>query len=89
MAKISTNISLDPKLKEDSVALFSQFGLDLSTAVSLFLQQAVREQRIPFEIRADVPNKKTREALAEFGEMKKNKEKYKRHSSFSEILDEV
>ena len=89
MAKVSTNISIDPTLKENSVALFAQFGLDLSTAISLFLQQSVREQRIPFEIRLEVPSPTTRAALAEFEEMKRNKEKYKRYSSFAELLEEV
>ena len=88
MAKVSTNISIDPKLKEESVALFAQFGLDLSTAISLFLQQSVREQRIPFEIRLEVPNATTKAALAEFEDMKKDKDKYKRHSSIAEVLEE-
>lgn len=89
MPKVSTNISIDPKLKENAVSLFAQFGLDLSTAISLFLQQSVREQRIPFEIRLEVPNATTKAALAEYEEMKKDKNKYKRHSSFTEILEEV
>lgn len=88
MNKVSTNISIDPKLKENSIALFSQFGLDLSTAISLFLQQSVREQRIPFEIRMDVPYVDTRAALMEYEQMKKDKEKYKRYSSFDEISEE-
>ena len=87
MAKVNTNISINPDLKESSIALFSQFGLDLSTAITLFLQQSGREQRIPFEIRLEVPNATTRAALSEFGEMKKDKTKYKRHSSFAEILE--
>ena len=89
MAKVSTNISIDPKLKENAIALFDEFGLDLSTAITLFLQQSVREQRIPFEIRIDIPNKETKEALAEFEEMKKNKEKYKRYSNFKDLLEEL
>ena len=89
MAKTNTNISLDANLKKDAVTLFSDFGLDLSTAITLFLQQSVREQRIPFEIRRDIPNKETQAALAEFEEMKNNKEKYKRYNSFSEILEEI
>ena len=89
MARVNTNISIDPNLKERSIELFSHFGLDLSTAISLFLQQSVREQRIPFEIRLDVPNKTTREALSEHEDMKKNKQKYKRHSSFAELMEEV
>lgn len=85
MAKVNTNISLDATLKQEAIALFSDFGLDLSTAITLFLQQAVREQKIPFEIRKEIPNKETLEALSEFKEMKENKGKYKRYSSFDEI----
>ena len=87
--KVSTNISIEPKLKEESIALFSEFGLDLSTAITLFLQQSVREQRIPFEIRKEIPNETTKAALAEKEEMKKNKEKYKRNDSFGDVLKEI
>ena len=86
MAKVSTNISLDPKLKEKSIQLFSNIGIDLSTAITLFLSQAVREQRIPFEITLSVPNKDTIDALNEAEEMKINKVKYKRYDSFDETL---
>ena len=89
MSKVNTNISIDPKLKESAVSLFSQFGLDLSTAITLFLQQSVREQRIPFEIRIDVPNETTRKALAEYENMKKDRKKYKRNQSFEEIEEEL
>ena len=69
--------------------LFSKFGLDLSTAISIFLQQSVREKRIPFEIRLEIPNEETKEALSEIKEMKTNKKKYKRYSSFSDVLKEI
>ena len=89
MRKVSTNISIDPKLKKDAVELFSNFGLDLSTGITLFLQQAVREKRIPFEVRLEIPNKETKEALNELPEMKTNKKKYKRYNSFDEVLKKV
>ena len=38
MAKISTNISIDSETKRQAQALFSELGLDLSTAVNLFLR---------------------------------------------------
>jgi DNA-damage-inducible protein J len=55
----------------------------------MFLKQAVREQRIPFEIKRDIPNQQTIAALAEYEEMKQHPEKYKRYSTFQEALDEV
>ena len=53
MAKVSTNIGLDAELKKSAQELFADFGMDLTTAITLFLKQSVREQRIPFEINAD------------------------------------
>ncbi len=44
-------------------------GLDLTTAITLFLKQAVREQAIPFEIKRDMPNAETIAAMNEFYEM--------------------
>ena len=51
MAKSITSINVDTTVKAQAQELFSELGLDFSTAVGLFLRQAVREQRIPFEIR--------------------------------------
>ena len=86
MAKVCTSISLDAELKKQSIELFDKFGLDLSTAITLFLQQAVREERIPFEIRM---NATTKEAIDEYPEMKKDKKLYKRYSSFKDVLKEL
>ena len=58
MPKVSTNINLDLELKKSAQELFADFGLDMTTAITMFLRQSVREQRIPFEIRREIPNKK-------------------------------
>ena len=60
--KTNTNISLDPELKKEAVLLFKEFGLDLSTTITLFLSQSIREQKIPFEIKREIPNKVTLDA---------------------------
>lgn len=54
---------MDDKLKTEMQTLVKNLGMDLTTAFNIFAQQAVREQRIPFEIRMDVPNKETLEAM--------------------------
>lgn len=63
MAAISTNIKIDPILKQESQVLFESLGLNLSTAVNMFLRQAVREQAIPFRVGAPVPNTETLKAI--------------------------
>lgn len=47
MAGQSTNIKIDPELKQQAQKLFSELGMDMTTAVNIFLRQAVREQAIP------------------------------------------
>lgn len=70
MAKVSTSISIDSEVKAQAQELFSEFGMDLSTAVNIFLKQAIYERSIPFTIRREIPNEVTLKAMddAESGE---------------------
>ena len=52
-------IRINSGVKERAQALFSDLGLDMSTAVNIFLRQAVREERIPFTISRDEPSRET------------------------------
>ena len=63
MAKTTANISIDPKTKKEAQELFADFGIDLSTAINIFLRQSIRERSIPFIIRADRPNPTTLSAM--------------------------
>ena len=86
MAKVNTNITLDEKLKKQAQKTLSELNLDMSTAISLFLAQTIREKGIPFEIKADVPNKETIKALEEYPQMKDDSDEYPRHDSFEDLL---
>lgn len=50
MAKVPTNISIDAEVKAQAQELFADLGLDLPTAINIFLRQAVCENYIPFTI---------------------------------------
>lgn len=63
MAKVSTSISLDADVKAKAQELFADFGMDLSTAINIFLRQSIRENCIPFMIQRDVPNEETKRAI--------------------------
>ena len=89
MAKVLTSISIDSDIKAKAQELFADFGLDLSTAINIFLRQAIRENSIPFVIKREVPNADTIAAMKEAEEMNKHPEKYKSYGSFSELLNET
>jgi len=47
---ISTSIKIDAKTKKEAQELFKDLGINLTTAVNIFLKQAVREQGLPFYV---------------------------------------
>lgn len=51
----SINLRLDKELKTQAEQLFSSLGMNMTTALNIFLRQAVREQAIPFTITSKPP----------------------------------
>lgn len=47
------NIRVDDPLKKQAEAIFSELGISLSAATTIFLKQVVRYNGIPFELRID------------------------------------
>lgn len=89
MAKVATNISIDEEIKPKAQAMLVEFGLDLSTAVNIFLRQMLREKAIPFDIRQEVPNATTLAAVAEVEEMEKNLKSTKTYSSVESLMKDL
>ena len=62
MSTTSMNIRMDSEIKAQAQKIFSEFGLDMTTAINMFLRQAVRERGIPFDLHLE-PSKSLAEAL--------------------------
>ena len=84
MAKIPTSISIDADVKAKAQALFAEFGLDLSTAINIFLRQSIYEDRIPFEIQRNEPNSIT---LAAMEAAEKDEDMHGPFNSVSEMME--
>ncbi len=65
MADTSMTIRTDSVVKKQAQQVFSELGLDMTTAVNLFLRQAIRQNGIPFELKLDTPNVATLKAMEE------------------------
>lgn len=89
MSTTNINVRIDAELKSSAEALFSDLGLNMSSAITIFLKSAVSHDGIPFEVKRFTPNAETRAALDEYIEMKKNPDNYKRYHSFDDMADEV
>lgn len=65
MAATNLNIRTDKVIKEQAEQIFNELGLNMTTAINLFLRTAIREHGIPFELKLDVPNDTTAAAIEE------------------------
>ncbi len=59
------NIRTDKNVKFAAEKLFEELGLNMTTAINIFLRQSIRENGIPFELKLDVPNEVTSAAIEE------------------------
>lgn len=89
MTTTNINVRVDENLKKEAERLFNDLGLNMSSAITIFLKSAVRCDGIPFEIRRNALSAETRSALAEYDEMKAHPEKYKRYHSFSDLVKDT
>lgn len=50
MATAVLQTRVDATTKQEAESLFNSLGLDITTAICLFLKQSINQQRIPFDI---------------------------------------
>lgn len=90
MPTTTSNVSfrIDSVLKAQADKLFSELGMNMTTAFNIFLRQAVREGCIPFNITINTPNAETVAALLEAKDLV-NRADAKRYSDVEEALREL
>jgi len=70
---VNLSIRMDKELKEQAENLFSELGMNMTTALNIFVRQSVRQGKIPFEISLHGQNTETLAALQEIADMKAGK----------------
>ena len=83
------NIRVDSTLKQESDLLFKSLGLNMSTAINMFLTKCVKTSSIPFKIEEPKPSKELQKALKEVDYMMKHPDKYKSYNSVEELFEEL
>ena len=90
MATNTSNVSfrVDTEVKNQADKLFSQLGLNMTTAFNIFLRQSIREGSIPFNVTVNTPNAETIAALLEAEQIAKDPT-VKRYSNVEDALREL
>lgn len=89
MATAKINVAVDERTKQEVEILLEEMGLNMTSAINIYLKRILMEQGIPFDVSAKVPNAITIAAMDEYEEMKKNPAAYKKYPSFKAALSEV
>ena len=59
----SMTIRMNRTVKQEAQQLFANLGMDMTTAINVFLRQAIYHNGLPFEVRFENPNETTMAAL--------------------------
>lgn len=87
----STNLTvrLDVDVKQECEAIYGALGMNLSTAINVFLRKSIREGGFPFDVKLDErPNRETMAALLEAERIAKDPNA-KRYHSVREVFEDL
>ena len=89
MESTNLNIRTDKEVKIAAERIFEELGLNMTTAVNIFLRQTIRENGIPFELKLSIPNEETAAAIEEGRKLAYDKsvKGYKSMEELKEALD--
>ncbi len=87
MASYTTtlNVNVDAKTKEEATRILKELGLNMTTAVNMFLAQIVRRDGIPFEVVNNKPSREVMKALKEADNIIKHPDDYPSYDNREEL----
>lgn len=81
------NIRVEEKLKKESEQVFEELGLNMTSAMTIFLKAVVRTNSIPFSL--EIPNQKTIDAFKEVEDISSGKKKSKKYKNVSTLRKDL
>lgn len=82
-------IRIDKEFKKEMDTLFKNLGINITSAIMMFLKQCEREQGLPFVATMEVPNNRLLSALKESEDIINGKVEAKRYKSFDDLVKDV
>ncbi|WP_215491840.1 type II toxin-antitoxin system RelB/DinJ family antitoxin [Fenollaria sporofastidiosus] len=68
MSKSNLTISMDKNDKEKFINLVDELGLNVSTAINLFVKQSIRENALPLNLKLNNTEKISEDIMNEYDE---------------------
>lgn len=86
-ASVNVTVRMDAEVKAQVDELYAALGMNMSTAINMFVRQCLRERQLPFQPTLNIPNKETIQAIEESNEMLRtgNFKRYTVDEAFEEL----
>ena len=85
MSKTRMSIRLDSEVKEQAQQVFNNLGMDMTTAINIFLRQAIQYQGLPFDVRLD----ENRKLLQVLTDLDQNRNMSQSFESVSDLMEDL
>ncbi|WP_026834900.1 type II toxin-antitoxin system RelB/DinJ family antitoxin [Eubacterium xylanophilum] len=82
------SVRMDKDIKSQCETMYGELGINLTTAINVFLRQSLRAGGFPFDVRLDKPNQETIAAMMEANSLAHNPN-IKKYSDVEEALAEL
>ena len=89
MAQGSLTIKLDNETKKEFNEFCEEIGINMTTAINMFIKKVIKEQRIPFELSLNKPNLETLQAIQESEDILNGIKKVKSFNSVEELFEDL
>ena len=83
------NVNVDYNVKKQATAILNDLGLNMSTAINMFLSQVIKQDGIPFEVKNPKPTRQLKKALKEAEDIISGKKKTKSYHNVDEMFNDI
>lgn len=84
----STQVRINPTIKKEANEIFNALGIDMSSAINMFLHQCILRGGLPFSVEIPNYNKETIDAMIEAKKISSDPN-IKSYSSIDELTKEL
>lgn len=88
-ATSAINVQVNAKDKKEATLILKNLGLNMSTAINMFLKQIIKTDGIPFEVKNPKPTKELLEALQEGEDILNGKIKAKSYTNMHDLIKDL
>ena len=79
------NVNIDNEVLEGATEILKNLWLTIEEGINLFLEEVVKQGKLPFKVKNPKPSKELLEALKEAEEMIKNPDKYPSYNNMEDL----